>query len=311
MSVYNGEDYLREAIDSVLAQTITDFEFIIINDGSTDDTLKILRSYSDPRIKIVNQDNHGLVYSLNKGCKLAKGRYLARMDADDISLPSRFEKQLEVFMTQKSVVLVGTFFAYMDIEGNPEGILITTPYLDIDIKRSLYIVNPVAHGSVMMLRSTWKNAGGYTDTYGPTEDYELWSRILDTADVKSYIIPEALYLYRLNPEGISATKQEAQHAYSKKIQDERWSLPYIGKSSADIVRDGKNYHSLQYPYGDELFGTYYSQQFHIMEMLFKRRHFKTGLTHVAALYRLKPDWNRKVLARAVIGGFLRKIGVKK
>ncbi|TNE70794.1 glycosyltransferase family 2 protein, partial [bacterium] len=102
MSVYNGEEFLREAMDSILDQTYTNFEFLIINDGSTDDTVPIIESYDDPRIRLIhNEVNIGLTKSLNKGIGLAKGEYIARMDADDISLPERFERQIEVLLNSK------------------------------------------------------------------------------------------------------------------------------------------------------------------------------------------------------------------
>lgn len=310
MSVYNGQEYLKEALDSILNQTFSDFEFIIINDGSTDNSLAIIQSYDDTRIKVIDQENHGLVYSLNRGCRQAIGLYIARMDADDISMPTRLEKELAAFMTQPGLKLVSTYFSYIDSQGTPTGSFVAMPTFDVDIKRALYIVNPLAHGSIMVLRSAWEDAGGYTDTYGPTEDYELWSRMLDD-DSRSYIIPEPLYIYRLNPEGISASKHEVQQKFSEKIREERWKMPYIGKSVKDIIRDGKYYHSLPYPLGNEVFGAYYYQQLFIMQKLFKMKHYKTAIQHAFALYKLRPDWNRELLLKAVLGGFLRKVGVKK
>ncbi len=109
MSVYNGEKYLREAIDSILNQTFKDFEFLIIDDGSTDSSADIIRSYTDFRIRLIqNEKNIGLTRSLNKGLKLAKGEYIARMDVDDISLPIRFEKQVSFLDKYEDVKLVGS-----------------------------------------------------------------------------------------------------------------------------------------------------------------------------------------------------------
>ena len=110
MSVYNGEKYLQEAIDSILEQTFKDFEFLIINDGSTDKTGEILESYHDLRIKIINNEkNIGLTKSLNKGLKLARGEYIARQDADDISMPERLEKEVEFLETHQDYAVVGAF----------------------------------------------------------------------------------------------------------------------------------------------------------------------------------------------------------
>ncbi|HAS7841575.1 TPA: glycosyltransferase family 2 protein, partial [Vibrio cholerae] len=111
MSVYNGEKYLGEAIDSILKQTFSDFEFIIINDGSTDKTLEIIKSYmkKDDRIVLVSRENKGLIVSLNEGLDLAKGQYIARMDADDISIKSRFEKQIEFLDSNPDIGVCGTW----------------------------------------------------------------------------------------------------------------------------------------------------------------------------------------------------------
>ncbi len=118
MSVYNGDKYLREAIESILNQTFTDFEFIIVNDGSTDNSLEIIESYDDERIKTINnKKNIGLTKSLNKALKFAKGKYIARQDADDVSLPNRFEKQVEYLDSHPEVALVGTSVYLIDENG--------------------------------------------------------------------------------------------------------------------------------------------------------------------------------------------------
>jgi glycosyltransferase involved in cell wall biosynthesis len=118
MSVHNGEKYLREAIESILNQTFTDFKFIIINDGSTDNSLAIIRSYDDKRIRILNNGtNIGLTKSLNKALKQAKGKYIARQDADDVSLPDRFEAQLKYFVQYPEVALLGTSTYIINQEG--------------------------------------------------------------------------------------------------------------------------------------------------------------------------------------------------
>ena len=108
MAVYNGEKYLREAIDSILNQTFKDFEFIIVNDGSTDRTREILESFIDPRIVLIHQEHMGLTKSLNRGIALAKGKYIARQDADDISMAERLEKQFNFLESHENVALLGT-----------------------------------------------------------------------------------------------------------------------------------------------------------------------------------------------------------
>jgi len=110
MSVYNAQKYLDEAIESILNQTYSNFEFIIINDGSTDKSLEIIENYAkkDSRIIVINRENKGLIYSLNEGIRKANGKYIARMDADDISLPQRLEKQVEFMEKNKNIGICGT-----------------------------------------------------------------------------------------------------------------------------------------------------------------------------------------------------------
>src|SRR5215813_1090725 len=117
MPVYNGESYLCEAIESVLAQTFEKFEFVIINDGSTDNSEEIILSYPDERIRLIQQSNRGLVESLNCGLQSSRGAYIARMDADDISAPSRLEAELKMFLSQPSLSMVGTSIKRIDPAG--------------------------------------------------------------------------------------------------------------------------------------------------------------------------------------------------
>ena len=117
MAIYNGREFLREAIDSVLSQTMRDFEFVIVDDGSTDGSHSIVESYSDPRIRIISQENTGLAQALNNGISESKGEFIARMDQDDICLPERFAVQLEFLKNHHDVVAVGCGAIYMDESG--------------------------------------------------------------------------------------------------------------------------------------------------------------------------------------------------
>jgi glycosyltransferase involved in cell wall biosynthesis len=175
MSVFNGESFLRESIDSILQQSFTDFEFIIINDYSTDSTLSILTSYSDYRIKIVNNDfNIGLTKSLNKGLKLALGKYIARIDADDIAYKNRLENQFNFLEKNKEIAILGTqaitngrFFYYKT----------KLPIEDYLIKWNLFFFNPIVHPSVMYRTDIIKSFGGYNEEKLVGQDYDLWTRL--------------------------------------------------------------------------------------------------------------------------------------
>ena len=153
MSVYNGSSYLHESIQSILNQTFTDYEFIIINDGSSDDSLNIIKQYSefDNRVVVISHDNIGLTKSLNIAINLAKGKYIARQDADDISLPERLNKQYKWFSNYKDGVLCGTGAYFINSEGELKKKK-KFPSSNSMIKSRLFYLNPFIHSSVMFKR---------------------------------------------------------------------------------------------------------------------------------------------------------------
>jgi glycosyltransferase involved in cell wall biosynthesis len=213
MSVYNDEKYVSLAIDSILKQSFEDFEFIIINDGSTDRTLEILKEYEqkDSRIVLINQENKGLTKSLNIGIKKAKGKYIARMDSDDISHPQRFEKQIEFLENNKEYALIGTNIEKIDefgkhIEFN------TTKYTNEEIQKTLSTRNCFAHGSVMINRTLIKDELYYDENFKYAQDYRLWAKIAKTFKVAN--LEEPLYSLRLHEKSISKEKIEQQSIYA-------------------------------------------------------------------------------------------------
>jgi len=195
MSVYNEEKYLREAVDSILNQTFENFEFLIINDASTDKTVKILESYNDPRIKIYNnKKNIGLTKSLNVGLKMAKGKYIARQDADDISMPDRFEKQTDFLNKHDNYAVVGTFARIIN-EHSEEIRPFRIPTEDSDIRNFLKTDNCMVHGSVMIRMSTLLDMGFYNEDFERSQDYELWLRLTKKYYMRN--IPDFLYCRRM------------------------------------------------------------------------------------------------------------------
>ena len=181
-AVFNGEDFLKEAIDSILNQTFTDFEFIIIDDGSTDTSYHILKSYSDKRIRLIkNKENIGLTRSLNIGLGLARGKYIARQDCDDISLKSRFEKQFNFLELNPSFLLVGC----QAIIINENGKKIKSPFgwdKPITVQEIRWwglFDNPFIHSAVMFRKKDIINKfDGYNEKYRTSQDFELWSQLI-------------------------------------------------------------------------------------------------------------------------------------
>lgn len=200
MPVYNGEKYLREALESVLNQTFTDFEFLIIDDGSTDSSTEIIRSYSDPRIRLVqNERNLKLIATLNKGLDLARGEYIARMDCDDISLPQRLARQVEFMEANPEIGVCGSWVKTI---GERPGEIWRFHPDPAEIRAELFFRNPMAHPSVILRRSKLKEFNLYYNPhYLHAEDYGLWlecSKLFKLAN-----IPEVLLNYRFTSTSVS------------------------------------------------------------------------------------------------------------
>ncbi len=208
MSVYNGEKYVREAVCSILNQTYKNFELIIINDGSTDRTQEILETFSDVRIRLVQQENLGLIKSLNKAIRMAKGEYIARHDADDISLPERFKKQVDFLEEHKDIALVGTFVVQIDEDGKEVKIYKSSTE-NRDIKDALWHDVPVCHASIMCRKVCMEKAGLYREKLKFVEDYDLLFRVSEAFDVAN--IAEPLYKVRINPDSICARNRFDQN----------------------------------------------------------------------------------------------------
>jgi len=208
MAVYNGERYLREAIESVLSQTFADFEFLILNDGSTDSSAAIVRSYSDRRIRLIdNQRNVGLARSLNQGLELAQGTYVARQDADDISDPDRLARQVSFLETHADVALVGTWYQKIDAGGQVIGRR-QPPCEHIEICWSLLFFCPFAHTAVMLRKDpVLEQVGFYNAALTYSMDYELWFRIAARMPVANL----GEYLLRVRSSPWSMTNTYGEH----------------------------------------------------------------------------------------------------
>lgn len=181
MSVYNAQDYLREAIESILGQTFRNFEFLIVNDGSTDASREIVLSYQDPRIRLVdNPSNIGLTRSLNRGLNMARGRWIARQDADDVSLPERMARQIEFIQAHPERVIVGAQAEIMDAGGRAVRTGFSfKPTTSLGIKWGVLFGSPFVHSSVLFRKNIiWKELGGYNEAFKTSQDFELWSRLL-------------------------------------------------------------------------------------------------------------------------------------
>ncbi len=218
MPVFNGEKYLAEAIESILNQTYKDFEFLIIDDGSTDNSVEIIRKYSDPRIRLVkNEKNLGLPTTLNIGLDIARGEYIARMDCDDISHLRRFKKQIEFMDNNPNISICGT---WMKTIGEKTGIIIEVPKTNEEIKCSLLFSSGITHPTVFMRKSKFDKYGlRYSHEYLDSEDTELWIRALKYIQAAS--LQEVLYYYRIHPTQTCRMDNQRQKETTRKIIKEQ------------------------------------------------------------------------------------------
>jgi glycosyltransferase involved in cell wall biosynthesis len=209
MPVHNGERHLQEAIESVLGQTFEDFELLVLHDQSTDGTSAILEGYSDPRMRVVhNEEKLGLTRSLNKGLHLARGQYIARMDADDISLPERLELQARYLDEHPDTGLVTSAWAIINENGQTGtgigGISAEALYY------TLTFANCICHSSTMFRKSLALALGGYDPMFDLAEDLDLWYRISRRCKLAS--LPQILVKYRLSDLSVSTRFHAEQHA---------------------------------------------------------------------------------------------------
>lgn len=205
MPVYNGEKYLKEAVDSVLNQTFTDFDLLILNDNSSDATASILENYAkkDDRVVVVTKtSNEGPANLRNEGIEKANTPLIALLDADDIALPTRFEKQIEVLEADNELALCGTWFT---IFGDKKEKVIKHAVEHDDLKVQFLHSCGLGNSTVMFKKSAIKELR-FEHEYVPAEDYGLWSEFI--ANSKFYNIPESLVRYRWHPGNISQTKEE-------------------------------------------------------------------------------------------------------
>lgn len=238
MPAYNAAKYIEAAITSILNQTHRDYELIVINDGSTDNTLAIAQQIAarDSRIKIFNQENLGIVKSLNKGLALSTGKYIARMDADDISAPNRLERQLAAFKANPHLLVCGTWFQKIDSKNKKLATIFDPPTTNKQCKEYLLLKSCFAHPSVMINRSFSSIISlQYLEDYLYAEDYKLWSTLAHVGEF--YNIPEKLLLYRVHNSQVSSRKLEAQRRIHSLIASENLN-------SSGIAIDADELHHL-------------------------------------------------------------------
>jgi glycosyltransferase involved in cell wall biosynthesis len=203
MGVRNGAPQVRDAVESVLAQTATDLELIVVDDDSTDATPGILASFRDPRLRRERRARGGLTSALNAALRLARAPLVARLDADDAALPERLERQLAYLHAHPEVGLLGTAAREVDSSGR-EVAIVRPPTGDVEIRRALIRRNPFVHSSVVMRRAVVEQVGGYDEAFAVAQDYDLWMRMSVVTRMANLADP--LVVRRLLPGRISAAR---------------------------------------------------------------------------------------------------------
>jgi len=218
MAVYNNMPFLPLAVESILRQSYRDFEFIIIDDGSTDGGGELLEEVArrDSRIRLKRRENRGLTKSLNEGCALAQGEFIARMDGDDISYPKRFELQMDFLSSHPEVAVLGTYVRYINEKGRPLFIRnVPTVHSQIVFCNLTNWGSFLMHPSVLMRKTAFINVGGYDESFLKSQDYDLWFRIQQHGELAN--LPEVLLDYRHHPEAISRKSARGQSNFVRKI----------------------------------------------------------------------------------------------
>ena len=227
MPVFNGERFLRQAIESVLAQSWRDFRLIVVDDGSTDSSVKTVKSYADARIELLaNEKNEGIAASLNRALRLVEEEFIARMDCDDVCHPDRLRKQLSFMQRNEAVGICGTWFRVIDSARKRE---FRGPCKAEQIMASMVFSNPLAHPTVMMRTRQMKaNRLEYNVKEEPNEDYELWQRASECFPLAN--IPETLLYYRVHGESVSKKLQTSTSETLMRVLEgaHRRGLGWIG-----------------------------------------------------------------------------------
>ncbi len=246
MPVYNGGRFLKTAIDSVLNQNYQHFELLIYNDGSIDNTLDIINSYDDARIISYNSPyNHGIVKALNFLIKKAKGKYIARIDADDIWYPEKLEKQIDILEKIKEPCIIACFAKLIDDKGKVFDTKFRQYSDENKIKKYLPNSNFIIHSSVVIKKDIFSITGAYRDKYLHTEDYDLWLRIM-YAGIKIIILPDFLLDYRVSAYSVNFRFRKSQSKNVIRLKFYYWNK--YGFKLFYLKELSLNFYYLLFPY---------------------------------------------------------------
>ena len=250
MSVYNGGSHLEESVQSILEQEFGDFELVVVEDGSTDGSGELLARFAerDTRLVVLRQAHRGLTPSLNRAVEAARGPYVARQDADDVSLPQRLGRQVRYLDEHPSIGATGTGAEIIDERGQVVGRIPTLQGSENIKQGLLHVRATLVHGSVMMRRDVFQAAGGYREAFRFCQDFDLWLRLTQETALEN--LPEILFRWRINPAGIYATQRMRQLQYGGiglafALERRRLgvdSYPLLEEAGVDLDTFAERYH---------------------------------------------------------------------
>jgi glycosyltransferase involved in cell wall biosynthesis len=280
LPVFNGEKYISEAIESVLEQSFKDFEFIIINDGSTDTTPRILDKMCsrDYRVRVLSGPNVGYALALNKGVACASGLFIARMDSDDICLPERLERQVTYLQANADCVVVGSSLLLIDFEGATVGVRkYPIKHDDIDAAHIGGLGAHLAHPATMFRKTYFDKVGGYRPKFEPAEDLDLWLRLAEVGKLAN--VPDVLLKYRLHAQSATSTRSYQMHANTRIITLE--SCLRRG-----VVPPPKQNLEVPHESGSTIFALSYSRSLALSA--WENGYYTTARKHSLIQFKLKP-----------------------
>lgn len=232
MPVFNSSRYIKESVESVLSQSFNDFEFVIVDDGSTDETPAILEEYAlqDNRIRIIrNEKNMGIVYALNRGLKVCHGDYIVRMDADDVATQDRLKKQVAAMEADSRICVLGGALTYIDAEGNDLGVVRYCRFNDTRLSGT-----PLLHPTVIIRRAVLlDNRLNYSEKYKFAEDYFLWLQLSKVGKVSA--INDVVLKYRINSNATKIKRLKATLLATLKVKKDAVLLLHIFPRPKDII----------------------------------------------------------------------------
>ena len=315
MPVYNASEYLHAAIDSILQQTYNYFEFIVLEDASTDNSREIIQSYTNARIvKYFNPQNQGLIHQLNKGLSIVKGKYIARMDADDIADPERLEKQVACMEQNPGIGVCGSYAQVISETGNPQK-LWKMPQHHEDIQAELLEGAVLCHPTIMFRAGIVKQAGmNYSPDWSHLEDYELWTRLINKT--RFYVIQEPLLYYRNHQTQVSNEHFSIQQeGMSKLIERQLQGINNMSDKTYSVVWNflRGNWNKLNWETIPEHWNLFYKQAMALgyngsaLDKLYIKRLFYFAVTLRNSAFLQKLKFIKKNIKTFIFWSFKQKI----